>query len=201
MLNRYHLFFGDLSKICEQIGEKNNAILYEECNTISKEICRNANDVVATGSIQNFPHSHPQIDELGVLIKRGLVQRKVAAFGSPIFNRKNYTRNSSSHLFFFKKCLLVCSHKKTGKEFEGKEKNIYVATFWVNRMKIQEVKGNGFILVDSENGPNMSFEAISMEEKSEWVFMISKEIERNHTHIRRDKKFSKLMGRKKSMTL
>ena len=207
MLNRYHLFFGDLLKICEQIGEEDNAILYDECYNISKEICQNANDVMATGNIRNFPDSHTSINELGVLIKRGCVHcrlpRKVATFGSSIFNMilKNNTRNASCHLFLFKKCLIVCSYKKTGKEFELQNKYSYVATFWINRMKIQENRNNQFILCDNETGLNMSFESISLvEDINEWGSIISREIERNHCRIRRERKLCKLMIRTKSIS-
>ena len=34
MLNRYPLFFRELTNICEKIGEVDNAILYDECQTM-----------------------------------------------------------------------------------------------------------------------------------------------------------------------
>ena len=57
MINRYHLFFADLVKICERLDKSDEHILFAECLFVSKEISQYVNDIMATGRIENFPQT------------------------------------------------------------------------------------------------------------------------------------------------
>jgi len=195
-LNSYHMFFGDLAKLCRKLGEENNAANFQECWEISKEICLNANDFVATGSIMNFPDSQ-KIDELGVLIRRGnvqcRVQKKVTTFGSSIFSiiLKNNVQNVPSHIFLFKKCVMICSRKKNGKH-DLEDTFCYSATLLMNKMKVEDHIDNIFTLCDTENELKMHIEAISAEDKEDWMTVINKEISRITIRNRKERKFLKV---------
>ena len=47
MVNRYHLFFGDLLTISGRLYESKTYILYVQCLAICKEISQNVNDVIS----------------------------------------------------------------------------------------------------------------------------------------------------------
>ena len=199
MLNRYHLFFGDLVKICERLDEPDVQILYGECLQISKGISQNANDVMATGRIQNFPESE-DISQQGVLIHRGFVktqvQRRMSLFGSSFLNKmmKKYTKQNQVHMFLFVKSLVLCFYKKNSKEFELADEYPYWTMFCINKMKVEDGEKKEFILSDTENGYSITLEANTIEDKNGWVKRISKEKRKI------DKKILKLMMPTASIT-
>ena len=160
-----------------------------------KEVCLNTNDRLATGSIKNFPKTE-EINELGVLIKRGniLLKKKRSGFGSHILNkiRKNSTFCVGSHLFLFKKCVIVCYHTEIEKDWGIEDDFLYIETFWIERMKVKESGGTEFHLTDSKSGLKICFDALSSEDRCIWVAAIKQEILRVTTRNRKNKRFDQV---------
>eukprot|EP00092_Neocalanus_flemingeri_P010030 GFUD01010810.1.p1 GENE.GFUD01010810.1~~GFUD01010810.1.p1 ORF type:complete len:440 (+),score=101.66 GFUD01010810.1:96-1415(+) len=192
MVNRYHLFFGDLVKICERLKEADIQILYGECLYVSKGISHNANDVMATGRIQNFPESD-EISRQGNLIRRGSakyrVRSRASVFGSNFFSKimKKNHQDILVHMFLFVKSLVVCFYKKNAKEFDLADEYRYWTMFRINKMKIENGEKKEFIVSDTETGQSITLVANTVEDKNGWVKRISREIRSV------DKKVMKLM--------
>ena len=180
MLNRYHLFFGDLVNICGRLEEDENTQLYKECLHISKDISQNSNDVMATGKIKNFPEAE-DIAKQGVLIKRGNVNCKIPKNASffhlfDLKTKQNRTKNMPAHIFLFKQRLVVSHFKKSAKEFGIGDEYRFWTMFLVNKMKIDDAENNDFILIDEETSLKLRIVAETAEEKDIWVGIIKEEI-------------------------
>ena len=67
MLLQYPMFLEELHKICEKLGEEENANSFKIALNISKDIGQNANAVMPAGRIKNLPC---MLDSLGVLLSR-----------------------------------------------------------------------------------------------------------------------------------
>ena len=67
MLLQYPMFLEELHKICEKLGEEENANSFKIALDISKDIGQNANAVMPAGRIKNLPC---MLDSLGVLLSR-----------------------------------------------------------------------------------------------------------------------------------
>ena len=175
------------------MGDQEDATLYSECLTIAVEICSNTNDGLKTRSIKNFPKTK-EINQFGVLIKRGLMKKRTG-FGSQILNklRKNSFYTVNSHLFLFKKCLIVC-YEETIAELNKDVSFSYNDIFWITKMNIRADKATEFILTDPDRALKMVFDAFTQENLRSWVATISQEINRAVTSERRNRKLNKVYG-------
>ena len=158
VLNRYPLFFAELLKLCEKTSDTENKPFYEDCHRISKEICKNANDFMATGKIQNFPENQ-EIENFGYLIERGPVHRKIPKKKSllQVFGKgeKTKTTNVSAHLFLFKKWIVLCNYKPDEQEFGIGDEYRYWTMLPLNKMKMEVGEANQFELFDVEKDQNI----------------------------------------------
>ena len=181
MLNRYHLFFRDLVSVCERSEDDEDILLYKECQKICQEISMNANDVMATSRIKNFPESE-DLSRMGVLIKRGPVLCKIQRRSSCInlldLKKKKRTKNTQIQIFFFKQKLVFCHFKKRPEEFGLGDEYRYWTMIPVNKMSLDDVDDeNEFVLRNDEGPENIRVVTTSSEEKDLWVRIIKEEME------------------------
>ena len=94
-----------------------------------------------------------------------LLMKKRTGFGSQILNklRKNSFYTVNSHLFLFKKCLIVC-YEETIAELNKDVSFSYNDIFWITKMNIRADKATEFILTDPDRALKMVFDAFTQEE-------------------------------------
>ena len=180
-INRYHLFFTDLVKICEQLDKSEEHILYAECLFVTKGISKYVNDIMATGRIENFPECE-DITNQGNLLQRGFAKyrigNKVSSFGSYFFSKmmSEDTHEIPVHMFLFEKSFIVCYYKKNTQEFELGDEYRYWTMFKIKKMKIDTGESREMIITNTETGHSVTLVLDTEEEREEWVKRIRKEV-------------------------
>ena len=180
-INRYHLFFTDLVKICEQLDKSEEHILYAECLFVTKGISKYVNDIMATGRIENFPESE-DITNQGNLLQRGFAKyrigNKVSSFGSYFFSKmmSEDTHEIPVHMFLFEKSFIVSYYKKNSREFELADEYKFWTMFQIKKMKIDPSENREMIVTNTETGHSVTLVIDTEEEREEWVKRINKEV-------------------------
>ena len=162
-INRYHLFFTALVKICEQLDKSEEHILYTECLEVTKDMSKYVNDIIATGRIENLPESK-DINSQGNLLKRGFAKRKVDVLEIPV------------HMFLFEKSFIVCYHKKAAREFELSDEYRYWTMFQINQMEVENGENREFVVTDTLIKKSVTFAVDTDQEVEDWIRRIRKEI-------------------------
>eukprot|EP00092_Neocalanus_flemingeri_P007708 GFUD01008324.1.p1 GENE.GFUD01008324.1~~GFUD01008324.1.p1 ORF type:complete len:446 (+),score=143.38 GFUD01008324.1:75-1412(+) len=184
-LTRYDMYFRELVTLCEQAGQKEEADKFRECSKIASEISHNANDMMTAGRIDQFSGD---ITKQGELLHRGSVFCKVPGMDRrSIFSKsKPSARLEPGHLFLFQQCVIVCYYRERMTEIGNRDEYQYWHKFLINKMQVRDIARGGnemeFELHDTNkesratDNLNLTITTNTMEEKSEWVKKINKEI-------------------------
>jgi len=193
-LPAYQLFFKEISEICENAHQSDDAFLFDSCRRISFEINKVAD--VLMDVAENIENFDDDVTELGDLLYHEELQYRKYKIRTSTFSTLAFRRTMSReptypcYIFLFSKYLMICRLRLRGSaNLDEKKKYFLEKKFSLLEMEADDAPGGSekeFMVIDTHNDPfdsipkarkdDLILVANCKEQKERWMQKIGDEI-------------------------